>query len=458
MATTYLTRTQGSPTENKKFTVSCWFQASQVADEMKLIYSDDNSTNNYTYIHFSDTSGRIRFQNRNGGSNNTELIWENHIKDFSAFYHLVMAVDSTQTTASDRVKFYLNGVQQTVLDSSANTFPPSDQTFTLNSGGYGVDIGANGFNNNAYFRGVMSYFAFIDGTQELPGIFGETDSTTGQWKIKTTITPSVAWGANGFLILKNGNSLTDESSNSNNFTLGGGTLTKTESCPSNVFATMNRASPTTVSLTNMANGNLYNGDQSPNYWQGIPGTLAASSGKIYWEVKIEGVWGSTSQNSQRHGIANIAAAVDNNTSDAYDIQWTTAAYGIGWCNTSGVRNSGSVTGTSDYSTFIATNVLMFAMDLDNLKLYLGKNGVWENSGDPTSGASGTGAYTIPAAGMWAPYSETKYGSDVISWNCGNGYFRTVAISPAGSPASTPGIFQYQIPTGYQPISTKGLNV
>ena len=289
----------------------------------------------------------------------------------------------------------------------------------------------------------MSYFAFIDGTQELPGIFGETDSTTGQWKIKTTITPSVAWGANGFLILKNGNSLTDESSNSNNFTLGGGTLTKTESCPSNVFATMNRASPTTVSLTNMANGNLYNGDQSPNYWQGIPGTLAASSGKIYWEVKIEGVWGSTSQNSQRHGIANIAAAVDNNTSDAYDIQWTTAAYGIGWCNTSGVRNSGSVTGTSDYSTFIATNVLMFAMDLDNLKLYLGKNGVWENSGDPTSGASGTGAYTIPAAGMWAPYSETKYGSDVISWNCGNGYFRTVAISPAGSPASTPGIFQYQ---------------
>ena len=105
---------------------------------MKLIYSDDNSTNNYTYIHFSDTSGRIRFQNRNGGSNNTELIWENHIKDFSAWYHLVMAVDSTQTTASDRVKFYVNGVQQTVLDSSANTFPPSDQTFTLNSGDFMV--------------------------------------------------------------------------------------------------------------------------------------------------------------------------------------------------------------------------------------------------------------------------------------------------------------------------------
>ncbi len=117
MANTYLTRTQGTPTNNKIFTVSCWFKASQVANEMKLIYSDDNSTNNYTYIHFSDTSGRIRFQNRNSGSNNTELIWENHIRDFSAYYHLVMAVDSTQSTASNRVKFYLNGVQQTTLDS-----------------------------------------------------------------------------------------------------------------------------------------------------------------------------------------------------------------------------------------------------------------------------------------------------------------------------------------------------
>ena len=87
---------------------------------------------------------------------------------------------------------------------------------------------------------VTAYVAQIDGTQELPGInFGSTDSTTGEWEIKTTITYSVAYGNNGFLILKNGNSLTDESSNSNNFTLGGGTLTKTEDCPSNVFATLN---------------------------------------------------------------------------------------------------------------------------------------------------------------------------------------------------------------------------
>ena len=70
--------------------------------------------------------------------------------------------------------------------------------------------------------------------------FGSTDSTTGEWEIKTTSTPSVTMGyIMDFTILKDGNTITDQSSNSNNFTLGGGTLTKTEDCPSNVFATMN---------------------------------------------------------------------------------------------------------------------------------------------------------------------------------------------------------------------------
>ena len=67
--------------------------------------------------------------------------------------------------------------------------------------------------------------------------FGETDATTGEWKIKTS--PKFTYGNNGFFILKDGNSVTDQSGNSNNFTVGGGTLTKTEDYPSNVFATWN---------------------------------------------------------------------------------------------------------------------------------------------------------------------------------------------------------------------------
>jgi hypothetical protein len=453
MATTYLTRTPSSGAATQKATFSFWVKKTNITGTPNLFRMYTNSTQ-YVRIRF-ESSNKISFIIINSDSYVVQLISTQVFRDTSAWYNIVCNMDTTQATASDRAKIYINGERITAYDTAV--YPPTqDANIIVTPSGTANVIGTQIGDSASYFEGCMSHINFTDGYVYQASEFGETDSTTGEWKIKTS--PSVTYGTNGFFILKDGNSVTDQSGEGNNFAVTAGTLTNTEDCPSNVFAIMNRESPTTVALASMANGNLYNGDQSPNYWQGIPGTLAASSGKIYWEVKIEGVWGSTSQNTQRHGIADIGAAVDNNTSDAYDIQWTTAAYGIGWCNTSGVRNSGSVTGTSDYSTFIATNVLMFAMDLDNLKLYLGKNGAWENSGDPTSGASGTGAYTIPTAGMWAPYSETKYGSDVISWNCGNGYFRTVAISPAGSPASTPGIFQYQIPTGYQHISTKGLNL
>ena len=450
MATTYLTRTSGTPTNALKWTFSAWVKNSQVGTGTFLL-DFNTDTNNRSQIGF-ESNGCLTVYEKVSGST-SQLFQTNALyRDLSGWYNFVISCDRTLGTAADRTKIYVNGVRETSFSASDN---PAQNTNGIINTAVNTLIGKYS-QSGVYFNGLLSHVHFVDGTAYPASTFGSTDSTTGEWEINTS--PTVTYGNNGFFILKNDNVINDQSGNANNFTLGGGTLTKTEDCPSNVFATMNRASPTTVSLTNMANGNLYNGDQSPNYWQGIPGTLATSSGKIYWEFKIEQIWGTTSQNSQRHGIADIGAAVDNNTSDAYDIQWTSAAYGIGWCNTSGVRNSGSVTGTSDYSTYVVNDILMFAMDLDNLKLYLGKNGTWQNSGNPTSGASGTGAFTIPTAGLWAPYSETKYGSDKVSWNCGNGYFRTVAISPAGSPASTPGIFQYQIPTGYQPISTKGINV
>ena len=101
----------------------------------------------------------------------------------------------------------------------------------------------------------MSHVHFIDGTAYDASAFGETDATTGEWKINTS--PSVTYGNNGFFILKDGNSVTDQSGNSNNFTVGGGTLTKTEDNPSNVFATWNPLSICNGSIlkSTFTNGN-----------------------------------------------------------------------------------------------------------------------------------------------------------------------------------------------------------
>jgi hypothetical protein len=204
----------------------------------------------------------------------------------------------------------------------------------------------------------------------------------------------------------------------------------------------------------MGNGNLYNGDQSPNNWNAIGATLGVNSGKWYWEYKVENVWGSTSDTTHRHGIANIGIRLNSNRSSQGDVAWTDDAMAIGWQNSSGIRYNNSV--TSGYGTYVANDYLMFAMDLDNLKFYVGKNGTWENSGDPTSGSSGTGAYTIPVAGTWAPMSETKYGSDKISWNIGAGYFRTTS---AGTNSDTGGLgkFKYSVPNGYYSLNTKNIS-
>jgi hypothetical protein len=98
-------------------------------------------------------------------------------------------------------------------------------------------------------------------------------------------------------------------------------------------------------------------------------------------------------------------------------------------------------------------------------LYFAKNGVWENSGDPTSGATGTGGKSITAAsgavdGVYSMGAGSNSSGNLSDWsaNFGNGYFGTTAVASAGTNASGNGIFEYDVPTGYTALSTKGLNL
>jgi len=438
MANTYLTRTQGTPTNNKIFTVSCWFKASQVANEMKLIYSDDNSTNNYTYIHFSDTSGRIRFQNRNSGSNNTELIWENHIRDFSAYYHLVMAVDSTQSTASNRVKFYLNGVQQTTLDSSANTYPPVNQSFTLNSGGYGVDIGSS--NTSSYFQGSMTHFHFVDGTAYPASTFGETDSVSGIWKPKTA--PSVTYGTNGFFLkFENSGAMgTDSSGNTNTFAVGGGTLTQNVDTPSNNFATNNPICNIAGRWT-MTNANNTIQHANSGAWTAMMSSILPSVGKYYMEAKITGGASRT--------MFGVMSADTNIMS--YETNLTTICL---YYNLSGgeFQQSGSTTSGNNYGTFADNDIAGIALDCTNNKISIYKNGT-----------ALVTDHTIPATvdGFIGFGFTSDSNSTIYQCNYGNGFFGTTAVttnSGAGyQDADGNGKMNYTVPSGYKILCTKGIN-
>ena len=138
----------------------------------------------------------------------------------------------------------------------------------------------------------------------------------------------------------------------------------------------------------------------------------------------------------------------------------------------GYRSSGSseiASATASFGNSYTTNdIIGIAIDVDNSKLYFSKNGVWQNSGDPTSGSTGTGALSMPVAAIsctdgayFFGFGDTSTGGSSapkFSFNFGNGYFATTAVSSAGTNASGIGIFEYDVPTGYTALSTKGLNL
>nr|ADD94873.1 hypothetical protein [uncultured marine bacterium MedDCM-OCT-S09-C145] len=376
-------------------------------------------------------------------------------RDTNAWYHIVVAVDSTQGTSTDRAKLYINGVQETSFVSSGGNsavYPSSSQGLGLDGGnGYTNYIGSRD-GSSEIFDGSMSHFHHVDGTALAPTVFGSTDSTTGQWKINTS--PSYTVGTKGFFILKDGNSVTDQSANTNNFTVGGGTLTKTEDCPSNVFATIN---PLTLSASkwNLEYGNLKtNGHASGagNAWRSVYGTLGALSGKYYFEMKVDRVQGSD-PNNIRVGIIDP----EQMRQEADNASFTDKTRAYGYQATNGnMVNAGN--NTSFGATYTTNDIIGVAMDLTNSKLYFSKNGTFQNSGVPTSGSTGTGAVSITSGYPYIPAVAHYYDDDRISFNFGNGYFGTSAISSAGTNASGNGIFEFDCPDGYTALSTKGLNL
>ena len=442
MANTYLTRTAGTPTSTQKGTFSAWVKRSSSADARIFTSWGGGSRQFWLNFQTDSTDSHISIADYDG-SYNLRYLTNRKFRDFSAWYNVVFAIDTTLGTAGDRVKLYINGVQETSF--SVSTAPSQNQVLNFATSGDAHIIGKR--DAEEYFNGSMSYVAFIDGKQELPTIFGETDATTGEWKIKTTITPTSAWGNNGFFILKNGNSVTDQSGNSNNFTVGGGTLTKTEDSPSNVFATIN---PLYYSSTGLLNGNVTatsTGNSHKNYHSSI----GVGSGKWYAEMKVNSWNGS---NNIMFGI--VADSWDNiNKTSPGDNFAGNASTGIGYGSNGQkiIANSASSYGNS----FTTGDILGIALDLTNNKLYFSKNGTYQNSGVPTSGSTGTGAIDVPS-GFTRLITFSHYGSQSCSMNFGNGYFGTTAVSSAGTNASGNGIFEYDVPANFTAISTKGLNL
>ena len=462
MANTYLQRSTTTRTNNQAYTFSCWFKRNGLTSGRLCINFLDSNNRGYIGIQ-ADNS--LFLYDKVGGVVVETRTSNFQLRDTNGWYHYVQSVNTlaggSGGSVNDRFKSYLNGVDVSDLyTGSTNTGYNVNLGFQAVSGTNGFKVGSRetGADN---FDGLMSHVHFVDGLQLPASTFGSTDSTTGEWKINTSPTVS-EYGNNGFFILKDGNSVTDQSGKGNNFTVGGGTLTKTEDSPSNVFATLNPL--LTGSYASLSNGNnTLTGTSSANNAH-RPATLqVGTSGKYYYEVKITANENGVGFEYPVDGVAPNSEAIqqgDGNGAAGFYPKLFFACNGR-------IERSNLGTGLADLTglTVIgSTGIKMFAIDMDNGAIYIGANGAWLNNGSaigvPSSGSSKTGA-------MWGfnpsdypniAICSSAYDAAVSNYNFGNGYFGTTAVASAGTNASGNGIFEYDVPTGYTALSTKGLNL
>jgi len=433
MASTYLTRTPSSTGNRKTWTWSSWCKFSQNTTIDTLLSVGADSSNRTKIIRNNVQNGDIRFL-YSVGAVQYDLVTSALYRDVSGWYHIVVAVDTTQATSSDRVKIYINGEQITSF-STANYLPQNTDTDINTTNTH--YIGRYSYTASNYMNGSMSHVHFIDGTAYDASAFGETDATTGEWVGKTS--PSVTYGTNGFFILKDGNGITDQSGEGNDFTLGGGTLTDLKDNPDNVFATANPL---------IANGNIdYSNGNTNSYhtysgeWRWTASTLGASTGKYYSEYKISAIGSEVAIGIMDLGQSTGTTPSQNSANDFVGKFTNSISYvNSGTIYKANSDLQGSVT------TYTTNDIIGVAMDLDNNTVQFYKNG--STVGTAVSITSGL-TYNIGVAG---------YGDARILWNTGNGYFGTTAVSSAGTNASGNGIFEYDVPTGYTALSTKGLNL
>jgi hypothetical protein len=446
MASTYLTRTPASTGNRKTWTFSAWVKRGNLSSNQNFGINQQDVANNNIMVFTLGTNNKLDIYDYNGGVS-AQLTTNRVFRDTSAWYHIVVAVDTTNATADDRMKIYVNGVQETSFDNRTN--PSLNYDFNLNQSGKLNVVGAYAIGSIVnHFDGQMTHIHFIDGTAYDASTFGETDTATGIWK--PIFTPTVTYGTNGFFLkFENSGAFgTDSSPNGNNFTVNG-TMTQTIDTPSNVFATWNPLINTNGVVYSKGNLNA-NLTGNANWGRGVASSYVVSQGKWYWEIK---------QTSSQYNINGIIREDDLTW---FSGQSGTALYNR---NMNALQSDGTIyangTGTGAAYTYTTGDIVMFALDMNDKKMYVGKNGTWFNSGNPSAGTNEIFDSSDFTSGYG--YCPSFLGYDlgtapIVDANFGNGVFGSTPLTGTTySDTAGLGIFKYEVPAGYKAICTKSIN-
>ena len=409
-----MTRTPSSDGNRKIFTLAVWIKRSKINNGVIFGVGPSSSNNGSIEIH----NNELRFKEETSGDDlfkDTTAV----LRDINTWYHIVVAVDLTQASNSNRVKMYINGTQQTSF-STDETFGNRDSQF--NTSGVGNAIGKR-FYSGTYFGGYLAEMHFIDGTQVTADSFGETKE--GVW-IPKAYTGS--YGTNGFYMKFNQTGSgtpsastrgADSSGNGNHFATSAVNAAdcNRQDTPTNNFCTMN---PLALSNTGAADFSIGNALITLADNEEAFGTFSVSSGKWYFELDHQS--SASSNNKIAVGIAD-ADAPNNNEQVNYGHQATTWWVG---------------------------DIISVAVDVDNETITFRKNNVAIETDTDWSSKGWTTIVPILTSGNSA-------GDETGMLNFGgDSSFNTNQTAQGNSDENGHGDFYYTPPSGYLALCSANL--
>tara|TARA_B100001059_G_scaffold236371_1_gene286471 strand:- start:841 stop:2925 length:2085 start_codon:yes stop_codon:yes gene_type:complete len=428
------------------WTFSAWIKRGNLGTNQVIIISGSGASD-YFVLNFN-SADKISWHQYNGSNYDVLETSDAEFRDPSAWYHIVLKVDTTDSTADNRVILYVNG---SVASHTANTTFDQNEDTDFNNNGNTLDIGNDAQFNIGYaaFDGYMAEVHLIDGTAKAATDFGETNSN-GVWIPKPY---TGTYGTNGFYLqfLQTGTSQNssgigaDTSGNNNHCAVTNLAATdQTTDSPLLNYATMNPLDNYYAGATfSEGNCKIVTGSSPTTF---VTSTLGVETGKWYWEVKIIDKAGGSDDTS-----IGVQGGVSPGATDQ-----------MGY-NTAGVqlRSNGNKHTNGSNATYMAAqdnnDIIMVAFDKTNNNVYFGANGQWGDGSGNTDESNPTSAIgiTITAGDFVFAALGDMDGSDTCTYeiNFGNPSF---AISSSNSDANGYGSFEYAVPSGYYALNSKNL--
>lgn len=426
-------RSQGSTAGTRtKQTFSVWLKRTELGGDQYIFEGGTGTANDTQFgIQFSN-SNKIQVMRAHSGSGYQYLLNTNRLfRDTSAWYHIVVAVDTTLSTADNRVRLYVNGVEET---SFANRNNPSQNdnlgTFAANAQ---TSLGVSA-NLGKHLAAYMAEPCLIYNAQLAPTSFGEFDDDTGIWKPKDL--SGLTFGTYGYwLEFKTNNTVGDaaglghdSSGNDNDFSRFDATIKATTDTPTNNFCTLNILEPDVSGMLTYTHGATKVAAAVGSPHPTSKGTFGVQSGKWYFELKA-----GTMNYSSQVGVAGIALPEHKSASYPHD-----NAGAHGYRSNGDKVTQGSAASYGD--AWVTNDIIGVAMDLDNNTLTFYRNNTSQGQ-----------AYT----GFTETYLPFIY-ADGTTIESNFGGHTTFSISSAATDADGYGTFEYAPPSGYYALCTKNL--